>query len=76
MKITPEQIEAALRYADELKKPLSKCAERIPIRACDAVFILSAAYREAMAEIERLNNQIENIELEAAEIAEMRDYAD
>jgi hypothetical protein len=45
MKPTQEQIEAALRYADRTK-PYSM--------ADDKAIILAAAYRDAMAEIERL----------------------
>jgi hypothetical protein len=84
MKPTQEQIEAALRYADEKdtstdRALLLKSAQnehRYTMATLVANIILAAAYRDAMAEIERLNDQIENIELEGDEIAEMRDYAD
>ena len=80
MKPTQEQIDAALRYAAETDR-MSDAISLNAVNFCrtaqfNALTILAAAYREAMAEIGRLNNQIEDIELEGDEIAEMRDYAD
>lgn len=81
MKPTQEQITAALRFQDGalnqehvLTIRNTKYYGELPIDTCFR--IMAYAYREAMAEIERLNDQIENIELEGAEYAEMRDYAD
>jgi hypothetical protein len=81
MKPTQEQIEAALRYIDGIeshddKEVLLLSSDELHSFSMASATILAAAYRDAMAENERLNNQIENIELEGAECAEMRDYAD
>ena len=71
MKITPEQIEAALRYANLIGNSHDICLMTI---ACPdgenladmCMKILAAAYREAIAEIERLQGKLSAENLIAA----------
>ena len=87
MKITQEQIEAALRYADDNETAWDnelidswtqwKCVNNLLAdRYSAASAILAAAYRELLAENAELKSQIEYNELEGEEVAETHDCAD
>lgn len=77
---TPEQVTAALRYLEEREFnhtlatmhscELVKNEKSYPRKAG---LILAAAYRELLAENERLNSRIEDFELEGQEYAEAHD---
>jgi hypothetical protein len=63
MKPTQEQIEAALAYVDgtashDDKETLLLSSDELRSYAMAALFIIAAAYREAMAEIERLQGKL------------------